>query len=301
MNTVPSPTTLVTLTRPPWASTRLRTIDSPRPVPPESSAPRRVGPPEPLEYRGQIFGRDAVAGVGDPDPHGVVGGIRLEGHSAARVRVIERVGHQVVQDLTDAAAISSQGQVRLGVHGQFDPLGMCSTRVRLDDGSQQRGEIQLVVTQVQTTRVGDGQGLQVGDDSGELAGLAEQARVQRRVVAGDAVFGGLQPAEQVGQRGAQFVSDIAVQLHAQLLAHRSLPRHLVERHAQPGELVGSTHRHLHPDLALRDLLRRGVNDRRRRRMGMPIASVTPSTSNRMTTETRAMRPKLPGVRSRNPR
>ena len=117
--------------RPRWRLTMCLTIARPSPVPPNSRERRGIDPVEALGQPRQVLARDALALVGDGQPH-LAGGLRPLPNSAAspslrraRPAVFDRVVEQVLEDLRQFVALALHlGQLRPAAPGR------CGCRAR---------------------------------------------------------------------------------------------------------------------------------------------------------------------------
>ena len=105
MNLLPCPTTLSTSMEPPWASTSLRAMVSPRPVPPVLRAREGSAPIEAVEDVRQVMGRNTGTGVGHHHLDGIDDSMGRHRHSAAPRRMSDGVLQQVADSLGDAGRI----------------------------------------------------------------------------------------------------------------------------------------------------------------------------------------------------
>src|SRR5690606_17284328 len=112
---------------------------------------------------------------------------------------------EVADHLAQPHRIDVHREVTGGVHDQLHVLGPGSRAVRGGGLPDQVVQAYRLRVEVQCPGVGGGQHLEVVDDVLEQMGLLLQRGEEGGVGFGDSVLCRVQPAADVGERGAQFV------------------------------------------------------------------------------------------------
>ena len=239
VNVEPVPTSLSTVTRPPSSAARRRTIESPRPEPPDGAVAAGLDAVEPVEDERQVLRRDAAPGVADRDP-------ALAGRAAGSPGGWCRRGR------------SPRSRWRSGWSGssprapgrrppRATPRGRCSETPLTWASTSSRATASRPAAARSTgserdrrVQVEPGELLQVAHQLAQACRLRADERGRLGAVlraAGGAVLQRLGEALDGGDRGAQLVGDVGEEL---ALAHvgRLEPRgHPVEGLRQAPELV----------------------------------------------------------------
>ena len=245
--------------RPPCASTRLRAIDRPSPL------PRRArGPIEAVERMLDIVGRHPGTGVADSDRDRTVGREGGKHDPSTGGRESHGVREEVRHDLANARRVDrDRCQVRdleVELHA-----GLIGGRTMARDDLRQQGlEVGRLAVEAECAGLGEGERPQIVDQARQDLGLVEDGPQVRLVGGIDAVEHPFQRSLHDGQRRAQLVADIGKEGASCLVVRGQARAHRVECPSQRADLRGPTLRDLRADLAGLDTARRldEVPDRR---------------------------------------
>ena len=127
---------------------------------------------EALEQPVLLGGGDPDAGVGDLDHRAAVAALGAHGDRPAGRRELDRVGHEVVDDLGEPVGVAGERRDRVGLGDQLQ-AGLLGTRAAGRDGVAHDGlEIDLAALEVERSGLDLGDEEQVADEPQQPARVA---------------------------------------------------------------------------------------------------------------------------------